>query len=68
MSLENLLSAARAQHFDGGLVAIDKQLLLRIEEEDCVGAALEQQSEHGLIVPDQRVGRTGPFGPLSGFR
>jgi hypothetical protein len=64
MGQEQLLPVGRAHHFDGGLIAIHEHLLARVEQKNRVRAAFEQQSKHGLIVPDLRVRRTGPFVPL----
>jgi len=47
------------------LVAIHEHHRLRIEQPDRVGAALEQELKHGLILLQRWGDRTGPFVPLS---
>src|SRR5205814_6082787 len=55
---------ARAHELDRSRVAIHKHARLRIEQPHRIGASLEQELEHGGIIPERRFRRTGTFVPL----
>ena len=61
---EQLFLAAGAHHLDGGLVTVHENLPARITQEHGVGAALEQLSEHGLIIGQSGLPGTGAFVPV----
>src|SRR5262245_33049493 len=64
MHHQQLLFAGRAHHLDSGMVAVDENFPVRIEQENGVGAALEQLSEHAFSVARRGTVGTGPFVPV----